>query len=375
MAFPSSSVQGLRRPRRNSKILLASSQRPGWIGTSAPRLNDYAVRNPVASLSAATLTVGGLLLMGFFLRIGFMPDLDLAGSMALLFAAAVVGLGTLFMLVLATVMPGVATRYLLDEIKRPVTRRALLAVAGPAAGFVAITVLRPLSAPSSPKLLGNWLPWVAFAAVAVIASAALVGAFGRQPWRDAPRKCLHEIATLTGASLVWVLGLLMVVQAALPVAVDSVHVVWITVLVLVGWLFFIICINAAMATVPLRHSIFVGPLAGILSLLLLATLTSSFSTLSAATVRALGIGDLRGVSVVVSPETCQALRTMAGAIQCEPLEDKAQVGLLKNVTILSRVGAHVVMEKAPAAASTPAPRRVVLRKDAVVLWTPGSPTR
>lgn len=68
------------------------------------------------------------------------------------------------------------------------------------------------------------------------------------------------------------------------------------------------------------------PLAGVLSLLLLAMLTSSFSTLSAATVRSLGIGDLRGVSVVVSPETCQALRTMAGAIQCEPLEDKAQAG-------------------------------------------------
>ena len=58
MAFPSS-VQGLRRLRRNSRTLLASPQRPGWIGTSAPRLNDYAVRNPVASLSAATLTVGG----------------------------------------------------------------------------------------------------------------------------------------------------------------------------------------------------------------------------------------------------------------------------------------------------------------------------
>lgn len=376
MAFPPSSAPGPRRLGRNSKNMPASPKRAGWIGTSAPRLNDYLVRNPVASLSAATLTVGGLLLMGFFLRIGFMPDLDLAGSMALLFAAAVVGLATLFMLVLATVMPGVVTRYLLDEIEQPVTRRALLAVAGPAAGFVAITVLQPLFAPSSAKLLGTWLPWVGFTAVAVIASAALVGAFGTQRWRDAPRQCLHEIATLTGASLVWVLGLLMVVQAALNVAVDSVHAVWITVFVLVGWLFFIICINAAMAAIPLRHSILVGPLAGVVSLLLLAMLTSSFSTLSAATVRSLGIGDLRGVSVVVSPETCQALRTMAGSIQCEPLEDKAQAGLLKDVIIVSRVGAHVVLEKAPAAASTPVPRRLVLRKDAVVLWmTPGSAAR
>ena len=375
MAFPPSSAPGPRRLGRNSKNMPVSPKRAGWIGTSAPRLNDYAVRNPVASLSAATLTVGGLLLMGFFLRIGFMPDLDLAGSMALLFAAAVVGLATLFMLVLATVMPGVATRYLLDEIKRPVTGRALLAMAGPAAVFVAIAVLQPLFAPSTPKLLGNWL-WAAFAASAVIASAAQVGAFGMPRWRDAPRQCLREIATLTGASLVWVLGLLMVVQAALNVAVDSVHAVWITVFVLVGWLFFIICINAAMAAIPLRHSILVGPLAGVVSLLLLAMLTSSFSTLSAATVRLLGIGDLRGVSVVVSPETCQALRTMAGSIQCEPLEDKAQAGLLKDVTIVSRVGAHVVLEKAPAAAPTPVPRRLVLRKDAVVLWmTPGSAAR
>ncbi|WP_155248127.1 hypothetical protein [Variovorax paradoxus] len=47
-----------------------------------------------------------------------------------------------------------------------------------------------------------------------------------------------------------------------------------------------------------------------------------------------------------------------------------------DASILSRVGAHVVLEKAPAAASTPVPRRLVLRKDAVVLWmTPGSPAR
>lgn len=45
---------------------------------------EYVVRNPVALATSAALTLGGLLLLGFFLRIGFMPDVDLAGSMALL---------------------------------------------------------------------------------------------------------------------------------------------------------------------------------------------------------------------------------------------------------------------------------------------------
>lgn len=81
---------------------------------------EYVARNPVALATAAALTLGGLLLLGFFLRIGFMPDVDLAGSMALLFAAALVGIGTLIALILATVLPGVSMRYLLDEAKIPV---------------------------------------------------------------------------------------------------------------------------------------------------------------------------------------------------------------------------------------------------------------
>lgn len=81
-----------------------------------------------------------------------MPDVDLSGSMALLFAAAIVGLGTVAMLVVAIVMSGVASRYLLDELRLPMNASALLALAGPAGVFVTLIVLQPLLIAQPPRL-------------------------------------------------------------------------------------------------------------------------------------------------------------------------------------------------------------------------------
>lgn len=183
------------------------------------------MRNPIASLTAAALTTGGLLLMGFFLRIGFMPDVDLSGSMALLFAASIVGLATVSMLVVATVMPGVASRYLVDELKLPMNASVLLAVAGPAGVFVTSIVLQPLVV-TQPHRLGSWIMWALFGLGALAAAAAHLGAFKAQAWKNAVGSMLRRMSSMAFGSLVWALGMLLVVQAALTVAADSVHPQW-----------------------------------------------------------------------------------------------------------------------------------------------------
>lgn len=139
---------------------------------------------------------------------------------------------------------------------------------------------------------------------------------------------------------------------------------------LVAWVSFDVLLNAGMAHLPLRVSILVGPPAGLLSLVLLAMLTSSFSTTSAVPVKALDLGEMHDTNLVVSLDTCQAISAMPGAIRCEPMGEKATSGVLLGVTVLSRIGAQVVVEKRSLVDPLLPPTRLVLRKEAVLLWAP-----
>jgi MFS family permease len=330
-------------------------------------VGEYALRNPLALITAAALTIGGFLLMGFFLRIGFMPDVDLAGSMALLFAAAIVGIGTLIALVLATVMPGVSMRYLLDQAQVPVNWPSMLVTAGPAVLLVALVVLLPLALEAS-QVPSIWLVGSVCYAIAFVASGILIAKRHDMPGSRLDK--IQRIGLLWMCSFLWTLGLFQVLQTALRMGVDSTHPHVLIFFVLACWLFMIGAINVVMAQFPLRVSLVAGPVAGLLSVGVLAMLTGSYSTVSFMTVRTLGIGEIHGTNLMLTADMCQALNATPGTLHCEPLTDKATVGVLKNVTIVSRIGSNVVAE-GPASKSDPTQTRlrVVLRKDAVVAWT------
>ncbi|KQX22129.1 hypothetical protein [Variovorax sp. Root434] len=323
----------------------------------------------MALLTAAALTVGGLLLMGFFLRIGFMPDVDLAGSMALIFAAAIVGIGTLIALVFATVMPGVSMRYLLDQAQLPLNWSAVLVTAGPAGLLVTLAVLSPLLL--EPAQRPNvWVLAIGCFAIALVAGAILVCVAERRGAQLDWGIRIKKIWPLMLCSVLWTLGLFQVLQAAIQMGVDSSHPPFFTVFLLGCWLAMIASINLAMAQLPLRVSLIVGPVAGIFSVVLLAMLTGSYSTVSATTVKTLGIGEMQGTNLILTADMCHALSAAPGALHCEPMADKATVGILKDVAIVSRIGSNVVAEGPPPKGDSAQTRsRLILRKDTVLAWT------
>lgn len=345
------------------------SQSTPWRARSALLLGEYVLRNPLALLTAAALTVGGLLLMGFFLRIGFMPDVDLSGSMALLFAAAIVGLGTLAALILCTVLPGVSMRYLLDDAQLPLAWPVVLATAGPACVLVTLTVVSPmlLEPAARPSV---WTITIIWSIATLLADAILMWRLQRRSTAFAWRGLIRMTWPLWLCSVFWTMGLFQVLQAAIQMGIDSPHPPFVTIILLVCWLAMIVSINGVMAQLPLRVSLIVGPVAGLFSIVLLATLTSSYSTVSAMTVKALGIGELRNTTLVLSADMCQSLSAVPDSLHCEPLTEKATVGLLKDVTIVSRIGSNIVAEgRAPTASSAKSPPRLILRKDTVIAWT------
>ncbi|KPU92749.1 hypothetical protein APR50_31985 [Variovorax paradoxus] len=337
---------------------------------------EYVVRNPVALATSAALTLGGLLLLGFFLRIGFMPDVDLAGSMALLFAAALVGIGTLIALILATVLPGVSMRYLLDDAKIPVNWSSVLATAGPAVLSITLAVLSPLMLEPA-KRPSIWVISLGCWAIAPILGISLIWFAQRRATPFTWRAQLQKIWPFFVSSVLWTLGLFQVLQAAIYMGVDSPHPQVLTIVLLAVWLLLIGAINLFMTRIPLRVSLIVGPIAGIFSLAVLALLTSSYSTVSATTMRMLGIGDIPSTNLLLTADTCQALSAAPGTLHCEALPDKATAGVLKDVTILSRIGSNVVVEgQIPKADPTQPRPRLILRKEAVIAWTmPGTKGR
>ena len=303
-------------------------------------LGEYIARNPVALATATALTLGGLLLLGFFLRIGFMPDVDLAGSMALLFAAALVGIGTLVALVVASVLPGVGMRFLLDHAKIPLNWSSTLIAAGPAVLLVTFTVLSPLALKPESRV-STWATTIGYL---LLVLAAAIGLLLNAQHRGTIFSWYEKIWPLVLCSFSWALGLFQVLQAALQIATDSPHPLAISVFFLGWWLFMIGSINVVLAQFPLRVSLVAGPIAGTISLIFFAMLTSSYSTVSATTVKALGIGELPSTTLMLTSDMCQALNATPGTLHCEPMADKATAGVLKDVTILSRIGSNVVVE-------------------------------
>lgn len=77
-------------------------------------LLKYAGENPVKLLSVAALSYGGMLLLLYFCRIGFMPELNLESATSLLYAVAMLGMFIVFFAMFTFVAPGLLLGFFRD---------------------------------------------------------------------------------------------------------------------------------------------------------------------------------------------------------------------------------------------------------------------
>jgi len=331
-------------------------------------------QTPIATLSALALATGGLVLLGFFLRISFMPDVDLAGSTALLMAAALVGLGTMCAAVFVLAVPGLTTRHMMDDVRLEVSGTILATAIVPSLLAIAFIIVDAVYFKDSPLLSGQ----ATTAAVGgLLAATALIGAHvlpvGVQPSDHPPPSYIGKVWALASTNFMWLLGMLMAVHFALQFAADSDHADWLILGLIGAWLVFVISFNVTTARLPTRGAWLAGPAMSLVSLLVLILMTGSFTTFSAITVRALGFGELKDVDLVLTAPACDALRSSAAtSLRCAGAPG-AQ-GILRNVFLRSRIGGQIVVEPQAAIAGTS--DRLILRKEDVVIWAVrGKPTK
>jgi hypothetical protein len=378
------------------------------------KLLDYAVENPLKTLSSAVSILGGLLLLMFLTDIEFLPDVDLAGVASILYAVALLGLTLVVVMVVLLVVPAFVMRGVRDMSGRSSKQAANPVVH---TGYPA----EPMSGGTRPRRCAEIVPWIVTFAVW---AAGLI-------WQltEADQKGIREFAAvacmacLLGA-VTWVCREAIAVRGEPAAKRRAFSVAWIAADAIVALLCFampVFVILQLMAVGDLGHeSVSPSILATLVLLLmvsavvacvlstphvqvslgvvfafalalfaLVATQTHSVTAVPHTIVRKLRLGDIEFARIGVTAAGCRQINAALGAGAC-PTEGEADtVTPLCPVRIRSRVGQQLVLEfgevdwreqsdetkqwRAAWVAPKQRMRRVILDKAQMTSWQPLRP--
>lgn len=301
-----------------------------------------------------------------------MPDFDLAGSSALLFAAALVGFITILTTTVIAAMPGVATLHLLSSNSMKFDRWATAIMILPGSLFViAVVVLAFLK----PATLEAGMPYLFTGAFVIAAALATLKVFkSTSDGATRPGKLIGagRIGVLTFCAFLWLFSLFTTMRFAFALANDGGQSTWLILVTTSAWLIFVVGINATIARATATQANLLAPVGGVLSMVLLTAMTQNYTLVSATAVRLLGYGEIKNVDLFVKAEICDALPLgSAISLRCA-VGTGSSVGILRNVTLRSRIGSQVLIEEGEAKAESvrgSSAARLVLRKEDVVMWT------
>jgi hypothetical protein len=344
------------------------------------RLLDYAIDSPAKTLSLTVLTYGGLLLLVYFGRIGFLPDVNLDAVASVLYAVALVGLLLAGYTATTLVMPGLLLGGNVDEANLP--RNWVGWVAAASAVLWCLIVLGLLSD------FSVWV-WCAMAVAAVIAALTMA-------WRGRHMLVHNPKPWVWAALLTVVCSLLMAVPMALLSALslygDLVRAAnWKAGIALVSMAIGIAATAWLVATTERPRRWKVALILAPSGLFIFSMLTGSFSAISVIAVNKLGLGEYHFVRAVVSGKTCKVVNEALGQTVCDPKAEDDAPTTICPAQLRSRIGSQVLLEfsglkldksgeltrlvwAAPAslqvdAKEEPYFRRVVLPKDQLLTWS------
>jgi hypothetical protein len=300
------------------------------------RLVDYAVDSPAKTLSLTVLTYGGVLLLVYFARISFLPDVNLEAVTSVLYAVALVGLLLAGYTATTLVMPGLLLGSNLDDGSLTKVQVGLVA------SVVAVVWIGLVLGLFSD--LGEWF-WIGCAVMALLALLAAA-------WRYR-----HGWSVDKGSAKQWSWAAAMAVVCS---ALMALPIVLVSVLGMHGdlahsddWKAAVILIFAAIVIAMTawlvgtmesskrwKFAMLLAPL----MLFVVSMITGSFSAISVIAVNKLGLGEQHFVRAVVSGKTCKVVNQALGQNVCDPqAEDDAPTAICPAV-LRSRIGSQVLLE-------------------------------
>ena len=337
--------------------------------SASSKLRDYALENPAKTLSMCVLTFGGILMLIYFFRIEFLPDINLESATTLLYAVSVLGLFIVLLLAAYLVMPALVAKALWHDYQQQgkLTDAWALGLSGGAA-FLSLIASMVLALANKASMEASLPICIIVAALAAFAVARIM-AREKCPSTDQTQQTEGSESTtkeeINQSKSKWSPGnaAFMVALTALAQWVLLLTVVLITIGLgrdgaLRGEGAAAYSIVAAQllisASVPLLfqkkmewgRAIRLMAVVGLALLLGLLLITQSVSKPSAIVVGHLGAGEIEATRLVLSGKGCKQLNLALGEMHCAEVKDDEPT-VLCPVALRSRIGAQILVEVAP----------------------------
>lgn len=358
----------------------------------------YVVENLIKSTSVAILFLGGLMLLVFFLHIGYMPDVNLESIASVLYAVAFLGLFIVVCAMFMMVFPGL----LLAEAKK-VTKGVhvghLFCISFGASliwVFWLFHMFQIYVIESNVVIFG--VPAV-IAILAALAGVIISRKFFKESTDDAEhgRYSPRENPVLIG---VWSLIVTAAVVGLVALALGFVGVIGLNGDIRYssgGDAYFrlvLLLVVISLSTVAIggSKSSEVAKIALMLSLVLLFVMfvaTGTASSIPMMAMRLLGLGEISAAQISVTGKTCREIIQTQGQRVCRDDVADDAVTVICPVILRSRIGSQAVLDFAPIGFSDKAKpfwmikrgaaegksgamfiRRVILDRDKLLSWRP-----
>jgi hypothetical protein len=319
-------------------------------------VGEYVKSHFVILAWNAFLLFGGLIFLLYFVRIGYLPELNLKDSAFLLAVAAVTGFFFVASMSGGLIFPGVIWSSLVESRSfralwpRDLTKRMRMAALFLGAPLAALGAVFSLSTHLREQdwylfTLGS-IPVIFFVGFALAAPIfyvrrlKLVRRARRLGVAESLKKSL--LISLRQSLTYWVLYFLSCVFFLVPFLILYLVArrlvgenVWERVVMLALLLAFVVLFNVFAAVVPReRNQIFWRALLGVVGLFLLLIICEAVSSVSATVMRLYGLGNIPDVSITVNKDGCTTFRQIGLNPVCE-INDTCR---FDGLVIVSRLG-------------------------------------
>ena len=327
-------------------------------GKAFEKLRQYLMENPLKFASSAILMWGMGLLLTFFLRIRYMPEVNLESVSSVLYAVAVLGLVISAYTMLALIAPGLA----LANVKETFGRYAKPHLTCICIGAAAVLILQLVQAFGFISLSEGW-NWTASGLIVLCAAGVASVWSQRMPPASGPSsepapgthrwspKVNHKagfvasVAVTIYISGVLIFSLLFVAIIGMGGDIRTASNGW-AVSQLVMLLILITACAFAIALSKAADRIKIAFVVAPTLLFMILVVTGSFSSIPAMAMKALGQGEISIARIAVTGSTCREINQTLGQRVCAEA-DKDDIVAVCPVMIKSRVGSQVVLEFAP----------------------------
>ncbi|PIT59042.1 hypothetical protein [Snodgrassella alvi] len=344
-------------------------------------LLNYIKVNPIKSISAIILGIGGALLLFFFLHIGYMPDINFESVASILYAIAILGILHILYCLFIFVLPGLTLSYFKENIK-VISNKHILCLSINTACIWAFVIGQIIN--FSPLTEHVYISYTMFSMVIIILSIYGIknsfknlNSINKIENKETKQLIINSTVKETKISIIettttknnnknWITPKIIFLWSLLA-QILSVCVLILPILLIIlyasngnmktepDWLIFIKLLilivlisfsSAAIGCLKFKESIRYVPNLSLTIFMIFIIITESFSSIAFSGIKTLRIGEVNSARLIVTGKTCNEINQTLGKKVCKSQSDNA-ITAICPILIKSRIGNQMVLEFSP----------------------------